>query len=616
MRGSAGTCSKAMSEIDASWSTTSPGAHVTSAPDRVPVHDALSPGTRLDEFEIVRVLGTGGFGIVYLARDHVLLRDVAIKEYMPAALAGRGAGAAVSLRSNGFAATFADGLESFLSEARLLASFDHRSLVKVHRFWRGNATAYMAMQYYPGRTLKDARLRMNAPPDEAWLDAFVEALLGVLDLLHGQGVYHRDISPDNILLLDDGRPVLLDLGSARRVMTDSAQSFTAHLKPQFAPIEQYAEETGGMRQGPWTDLYALGATLYFVLTGRAPTPSVVRAVRDVLPTLASQAGSAVPRVRDRFLATVDWTLAIAPEQRPQDVRSVRRALSGEMLPPPPSPRQLGSPVVDDAASAPDLGEVAERAPTAPPTRRWFSRLAATFWGPAVDADPTPSSSRRRAHANAAATLALAGTVALGWGAWTLNRPSHRPSGPAEPTLEAAKARPMRGAPSRPSAGSPPAAEAAPAAPPLALGPVPTAAIEPPPSEAAAESPIRVPADSSSANPVALWVPSTGQQATRFESGATADAAPSARRPAVAASVAPQATRRATRDRHRTTRPAATTPSAATSSHLATGACGGSGLLARAWCALNPCKAPRGRANPQCMEQLRAEAARQQRVERQ
>jgi serine/threonine protein kinase len=353
---------QAMSEVDASWPTTSPGARVASTPDKVPVHDALSPGTRLDEFEIVRVLGTGGFGIVYLARDHVLLRDVAIKEYMPAALAGRGGGVTVSLRSQGFADTFAKGLESFLSEARLLASFDHRSLVKVHRFWRSNATAYMAMQYYSGQTLKDARLHMTSPPDEAWLDAFIQALLGVLELLHGQGVYHRDISPDNILLLDDGRPVLLDFGSARRVMADSPQSFTAHLKPQFAPLEQYANEPGGMRQGPWTDLYALGATLYFVLTGRAPTPSVVRAVRDVLPTLAAQAGTTIPRLRASLLATIDWTLALAPEQRPQSVLSVQRALSGDVAPPPPSPRQLGAPVaVVPMRAAPRLAARAVRA---------------------------------------------------------------------------------------------------------------------------------------------------------------------------------------------------------------------------------------------------------------
>src|SRR6187455_1493694 len=359
---------QAMSEVDASWPTTSPGARVASTPDKVPVHDALSPGTRLDEFEILRVLGTGGFGIVYLARDHVLLRDVAIKEYMPAALAGRGEGVAVSLRAPGFSDSFAKGLESFLSEARLLASFDHRSLVKVHRFWRSNATAYMAMQYYAGQTLKDARLHMAAAPDEAWLDAFIEALLGVLELLHGQGVYHRDISPDNILLLDDGRPVLLDFGSARRVMADSPQSFTAHLKPQFAPLEQYTEESGGMRQGPWTDLYALGATLYFVLAGRAPTPSVVRAVRDVLPTLASQAGTTIPSVRASLLATIDWTLALAPEQRPQSVLSMRRALSGAVAPPPPSPRQLGAPVAvaPDSEAAPAAAARTVRALAAKP----------------------------------------------------------------------------------------------------------------------------------------------------------------------------------------------------------------------------------------------------------
>ncbi len=236
---------QAMSEMDASWPTTSPGARVASTPDRVPVHDALSPGARLDEFEIVRVLGTGGFGIVYLARDHVLLRDVAIKEYMPAALAGRGEGVTVSLRSPGFADTFAKGLESFLSEARLLASFDHRSLVKVHRFWRSNSTAYMAMQYYSGQTLKDARLHMTSAPDEAWLDAFIQALLGVLELLHGQGVYHRDISPDNILLLDDGQagPARFRLGAPRH----GRQPAVVHRAPQ-APVRAARAVRRGVRR--------------------------------------------------------------------------------------------------------------------------------------------------------------------------------------------------------------------------------------------------------------------------------------------------------------------------------------------------------------------------------
>ena len=297
------------------------------------VRDALGPGTRLlEEFEVLRVLGTGGFGIVYLARDHVLQRDIAIKEYMPATLARRGEGATVVLRgsTDGLAQTFAKGLESFLGEARLLASFDHPALVKVHRFWRSNATAYMAMPYYPGRTLKDVRLEMPAAPGEAWLKGLIEPVLGALEQLHAHGVYHRDIAPDNILVLPEGRPVLLDFGCARRAVAGGSQWFTAHLKPQFAPLEQYADE-GTVGQGPWTDLYSLGATLYFVVTGRAPTASVARAVHDTLPALSSLPQA---ELSPGLLATIDWTLALAPGDRPRDVETVRRALRGEIVPPP------------------------------------------------------------------------------------------------------------------------------------------------------------------------------------------------------------------------------------------------------------------------------------------
>ena len=149
---------------DSPWPTTAPQFRGPSEPKKVSLSDALPPGTRLDEFEIVDVLGTGAFGIVYLARDRLLLRQVAIKEDVPATLAGRRDGLALSLRSPDFAPTFERGLESFLSEAQLLASFDHPSLVKVHRFWRGNGTAYMAMPHYPGETLKAVRARMEGAP--------------------------------------------------------------------------------------------------------------------------------------------------------------------------------------------------------------------------------------------------------------------------------------------------------------------------------------------------------------------------------------------------------------------------------------------------------------------
>src|ERR1700712_3955781 len=270
--------------------------------------NALALGAQVDEFEIVRVLGVGGFGIVYLALDRILLRYVAVKEYLPTSLAERHVGR-VSARTLNQAQTFNLGLEAFFNEARMLASFDHPSLVKVFRFWKANGTAYMAMQYYPGRTLKDVREVMDSPPDEPWLRALIDPLLGALGALHREDVYHRDISPDNILLLPDGRPVLLDFGSARRVISDSTQALTAILKPNFSPIEQYANDDG-MKQGAWTDLYALGATLEYSLTGRIPKPAVMRAIKDDAPCLSS---GDFCNVSAEFLATVDWMQSLAPE---------------------------------------------------------------------------------------------------------------------------------------------------------------------------------------------------------------------------------------------------------------------------------------------------------------
>ena len=130
---------------------------------------ALPPGSRLGELEILRVLAVGGFGIVYLARDHALDRDVALKEFMPSRLVDRSAGMRVSVRSASDGETFALGLKSFVNEARLLARFSHPAMVKVYRFWEANGTAYMVMPYLRGPTLKDVRRSMWEPPTEAWL---------------------------------------------------------------------------------------------------------------------------------------------------------------------------------------------------------------------------------------------------------------------------------------------------------------------------------------------------------------------------------------------------------------------------------------------------------------
>ncbi|MBA2721583.1 MAG: protein kinase [Methylibium sp.] len=298
--------------------------------------DALAPGTRLSEFEIERVLGIGGFGIVYLAFDHALERHVALKEYMPAALAARRGGTQIAVRSEAHAKTFGIGLRSFVNEARLLARFDHPALVKVYRFWEENGTAYMVMPYYEGQTLSIARTAMASPPNEDWLLALADAMLGALEALHREQVYHRDVAPDNILLQPDGAAVLLDFGAARLVISDRTQSLTAILKPNFAPIEQYGESSQ-LLQGPWTDLYSLAAVLHFCLIGRAPVPAALRMLHDELPSLLALGDELTAadgsRYSAAFLGAIDAALAVRPQARPQHAAAFRAALHGEPAPP-------------------------------------------------------------------------------------------------------------------------------------------------------------------------------------------------------------------------------------------------------------------------------------------
>jgi len=274
--------------------------------------------------ELVRVLASGGFGIVYLARDHWLDRDVAVKEFLPTHLAGRGDHDRVELRTDADTAAFAQGLQSFIAEAKLLAHFSHPSIVKVHRFWEANGTGYMVMPYLRGPTLGQVRRSMGRPPTEEWLRSILEPLMGALAALHAERVYHRDISPDNVLLTDSGRPVLLDFGSARSIAFEQSRSPTAILKPRFAPIEQYAEATN-LRQGPWTDIYSLGALVAYLLDGSAPPQSTARAIEDEMKPLQERR---IAGVSSTFLSAIDWALAVRPQERPQSIAELRDALDG------------------------------------------------------------------------------------------------------------------------------------------------------------------------------------------------------------------------------------------------------------------------------------------------
>lgn len=300
----------------------------------------LPPGTQLQEFVIENTLGVGGFSIVYRARDLRLDRTVALKEYIPAALALRDDAGRVVARSPRHQRTFDAGMKSFVNEAKLLASFDHPSLVKVHRFWSQNDTAYMVMPLYEGITLRQWLQNLGARPSEAWLRALAEQLIDALDVLHQEKCWHRDVAPDNILLLHDKRagtsfleqkprPLLLDFGAARRVISEQTQTLTAILKTGYSPVEQYGGETV-MRQGAWTDVYAMAAVLYAAMTGKVPPSSIARTVKDeLIPAGTAGAG----RYSAPFTAAVAAGLALMPQDRPQSMRDWRALFDA----PPPAP---------------------------------------------------------------------------------------------------------------------------------------------------------------------------------------------------------------------------------------------------------------------------------------
>ena len=284
---------------------------------------SLRIGTRVSEFEITQRIGEGGFSIVYLAMDHSLERTVALKEYMPSSLATRVGSTQVQPRSQRYRDTFEAGLKSFVNEAKLLAQFDHPALVKVYRFWEANGTAYMVMPFYQGITVKDAIRAMPEPPDEAWLLALLAPLTEALLVIHAERCYHRDIAPDNVILLaSSAKPLLLDFGAARRVIGDMTQALTVILKAGYAPVEQYAE-VPGMKQGPWTDVYALGAVVYWAITGKTPPASVGRMLSDSFVPLAE---CATGRYSMRFLQAIDRALIVLPDHRTQTIEALRQDL--------------------------------------------------------------------------------------------------------------------------------------------------------------------------------------------------------------------------------------------------------------------------------------------------
>ena len=282
---------------------------------------ALPIGTVLaDEYRIDGILGAGGFGITYRARDVKLDIDVAIKEYFPRDFASRSNTVTVHPRGRSEVEQFKWGLSQFIDEARRLARLQHPNIVRCMRYFEAHDTGYFVMTFEEGRTLENYFPR---PPQQREIDTILEPLLNALEALHAAGIYHRDISPDNILIRDDGSPVLIDFGASRQALARRTQTVAAIVKPGYSPIEQYDRETS--QQGAWSDIYALGATLYSVISGGPPPDALSRVRKDSYVPASETARGAY---RADFLSAIDWALETDPENRPVTIREWRRKLMG------------------------------------------------------------------------------------------------------------------------------------------------------------------------------------------------------------------------------------------------------------------------------------------------
>jgi serine/threonine protein kinase len=280
----------------------------------------LPAGTRLRNYELISVLGHGGFGITYYARDTTLGREVAVKEYLPTSLALRENGTTVVPRSTQLAEDFIWGRERFLEEARILATLEGvPSIVRVYDYLEANGTAYMVMGLARGETL-DQRLKRDKQLAPAVIERMLERLLGGLEEVHKAGFLHRDVKPANIILDAKDNPTLIDFGASRAAMADRTAAMTAIFTPRYAAAEQLTSD----KQGPWTDIYSVSATLYHSITGRAPPSSLERALNDTYEPLA---GLSLAGFSAGTLPGIDAGLALRAKDRPQSIAVWRDVLS-------------------------------------------------------------------------------------------------------------------------------------------------------------------------------------------------------------------------------------------------------------------------------------------------
>jgi serine/threonine protein kinase len=288
-------------------------------------NQSLPIGYQLKQYKIRKVLSAGGFSFVYLASD-ADGTTIAIKEYLPSALALRAEGDQIVIPTQEASGSFRHGLKCFFEEGRALANINHKNIVRVLNFFRANETVYMVMQYERGKSLQEYILSHNEPVSENFVRRVFTELLNGLREVHTQKLLHLDIKPANIYIRLDGSPVLLDFGSARQTLTDAVAKLPPSYTPGFASPEQH---TSRDELGPWSDIYSIGATIYSCLTRSSPVAANERLKKDTIAP-ATKVGKDI--YSDNLLKIIDSCLELDHLKRPQSIYALQKSLQHDLPP--------------------------------------------------------------------------------------------------------------------------------------------------------------------------------------------------------------------------------------------------------------------------------------------
>ena len=286
----------------------------------------LAIGSELNEFKVEKVLGSGTFGITYLAHDNYLDKKVVIKEYFPNDIAIRQGDKTIAPKTNSDKGNFKYGLESFLKEAQTLAKFNHPNIVKINSFFEANNTAYFVMDYEEGEDLESFLEREETINEKRILDIILPLLDGLQEV-HGKSYLHRDIKPGNIYLKFNGTPMLIDFGATRYSIGVKSQSLSIILTPGYAPKEQYSSKSKQLNS---TDIYSIGAVIYKMITGATPVEASERSDRitdDEADPHIKLMEMSYSKYSEKLKKATDWAMEFKAKDRPQNVQELKKALT-------------------------------------------------------------------------------------------------------------------------------------------------------------------------------------------------------------------------------------------------------------------------------------------------